>query len=165
MSPSLIPSTSYSLHQSTVPRFIPKNYRLRMSNIASLLLYEYTSYKLWCILQLHLGLNGFWLDDLSTCPISGRWKHALWVSNGSSRDINGGWYFNTQLLFYTRLTDILEDLLMIKVTGGVLAATWLGCMLTIFCECRPIYLAWQVLPKAPQCAVRCYRTQKTIEPS
>ena len=64
---------------------------------------------------------------------------------------------NNQLIYYTRLTLRTKELLAVKVTAVVLGVTWLMNVFATFLGCRPIYLYWQVLPHAPQCAVSCTR--------
>jgi hypothetical protein len=60
-----------------------------------------------------------------------------------------------KLIYYTRLTSRTKELLAVQITAGFVAVAWVACMLTFFLECRPTHFYWQVLPYAPQCAVRC----------
>ncbi|KAF4635568.1 hypothetical protein G7Y89_g2509 [Cudoniella acicularis] len=57
------------------------------------------------------------------------------------------------LIFYTRITDRMIELMIIKAAGISVAITWLACMVSIFLECNPLSLEWQVLPQVPECAV------------
>jgi hypothetical protein len=42
--------------------------------------------------------------------------------------------------------------MVIRTVAGSVAFTWLANMVVLFSECRPIHLAWQVLPNTPRCA-------------
>ncbi|KAH9217593.1 hypothetical protein DL95DRAFT_459197 [Leptodontidium sp. 2 PMI_412] len=56
------------------------------------------------------------------------------------------------LIYYTRLSVRTFELLLVKIVAGTVLATWILSIATLFLECRPIELYWQVLPDAPECA-------------
>ncbi|KAH8682959.1 hypothetical protein BGZ60DRAFT_524302 [Tricladium varicosporioides] len=55
------------------------------------------------------------------------------------------------LIFYTRLTDRIIEVTIIRIAGIFVGITWLACMFSFFLECNPLPLAWQVLPEVPGC--------------
>ncbi|KAH8600955.1 hypothetical protein B0O99DRAFT_294855 [Bisporella sp. PMI_857] len=56
------------------------------------------------------------------------------------------------LLYYNQIITQLNQLVAVVLTAVLLALTFIACMLTYFLECRPLSLAWQVLPNTPDCA-------------
>ncbi|KAH6684546.1 hypothetical protein B0J14DRAFT_646453 [Halenospora varia] len=71
------------------------------------------------------------------------------------------------LIFYTRITDRIIEVAIIRIAGVSVGLTWLACMFSFFLECNPLPLAWQVLPEVPECAqavssTPCLRSSRTI---
>ena len=50
------------------------------------------------------------------------------------------------LLFYKRLFERMDRVILIKIAGWVLAVTYIGTCLGMFLVCRPFQKNWQVVP-------------------
>ena len=76
-----------------------------------------------------------------------RWVEETWLTQTDQSMLNVIWTLKVCLLiFYNRLTMGLRQQMGVKVLSVYVAAGYIACQLTIFCECIPFSTYWQVAP-------------------
>lgn len=50
------------------------------------------------------------------------------------------------LVFYSRLTERLQEQRVISAAWGIVCATWIACILSMLLVCRPLWKNWQIYP-------------------